>query len=324
LKHRDLHEKEWREMLEKELPARVDSHPTFKNRMAALSCESYDAKKEETDPTYIAEQREIIVAADERMNEENEKHYDEIRKDAYLDRKKIIEEYEEAVKNGKEIPDNKLFEYIQAFFGIDDDIALQLADRASTLPNPTVANYYKANILFNRNDDGCIDLLKAIARSTDNMELAMSATEHLGEYALKTGNEELLNEYRRTTADIVQASRDKGERNRFGKNSTVTKCDIDDKALSEITGGIDDELLSKISEIYIGTFTDTDGKKHYPVAVRLKGRKITENYDVYQKLSEYLFGFNGKYDFILIPSYTRQFKKLINKVIEKGSCVHKK
>ncbi len=320
LKHRELHEKEWRETLEKELPARVDSHPTFKSRMVALDCDEYDACQIETDCAYVAEQREIIGFADKIMNDNKGERYGEIRENAYVNRKKIIDEYEEAIKNGKEIPDNKLYEYIQAFFGVDDDIALKLADRAASLPNPTVAQYYKANILFNRNDDGCIELLKAVAANTDDYELAMSATKHLGEYALKTGNEELLKEYRSTTADVVQASLDKSERTRFDKRSTVEKCDIDSAVLSEIINGIGEELLNEVTEIYVGTFIDADGGKHYPVTVCIKGRKSAVKYELLQKLYDYFFGFKGNYEFMFIPPYSPQSRK----VIKCGSCVFKK
>lgn len=320
LKHRELHGKEWQELIEKELPARVDSHPTFRNRMSALSCEEYDAYSTETDPAYISEQKEIIAVADGNMNKDNADNYDKIRENAYLNRKKTIDEYFEAENNGKEIPDNKLYEYIAAFFGVDDDIALKLADRAAELPNPTVAYYYKANILFNRNDDGCIEYLKAVATSTDDMELALSATNHIGEYALKTGNEELLKEYRSTSPEIVQSSRDKGERTRFNKKSTVQMCDLDAGILQDVIDGIDKDLMGAVSAIHVGTYTDNDGARHYPVAVSFKKRNNVKNYETLQGIYDYLFGFNGKYDFMVMPPNTPLFRK----VKKYGSCVYKK
>lgn len=318
LKHRELHGEEWLALLEKELPARVDSHPTFRNRMAALGCDKYDAFCVETDPAYAAEQREIIAAADRTMNEENTKNYGVMRENAYVKRKKVIDEYDEAVKSGGEIADNKLYEYLQAFLGVDDDIALELADRAATLPDPTIANYYKANIFFNRNDDRCIECLKAVAASTDNMELALSATDFLGEYALKTGNEKLLNEYRSTAPEIVQASRDKGERNRFDKNTVLEKCDLSADVLQSVTDGLNKDSLDGVTAIYIGTYRDKDGGKHYPVAVCFKGRNVAKNYEALQEIYDYFFGYRGNYDFLIMPLNTPLFRK----VKKQGSCVY--
>lgn len=319
LKQRQVHGEEWQTLIERELPARIDSHPTFRNRMAALECDVYDAFCEETDPAYVAEQHEMIAEADRVINAENTNNYSVMRKSAYLERKKIIDEYFETVKNGGEIADNKLYGYIQAFFGIDDDIALELADMATALPNPNVANYYKANILFNRNDDACIGYFRAVAASTDNMELALAAADRLGMYALKTGNEELLKEYRSTMPEIVQASQDKGERNRFGKNSCVTECDLSGEVIKGVIDGIDDGILSGITEIYIGAYVDADGAKHYPVAIALKKRSsVKKNYEVLQGVYDYLYGYNGKYDFILTPPNSPVYRK----VKKCGKCVY--
>ena len=318
LKARDEHLGEWQSLLEKELPARIDSHPTFRNRMAALGCEKYDACRTETDTAYVAEQHDIIAAADKSMNELNKGKYGVMRESTYLNRKKVIDEYYETVQSGNQIPDNKLYEYIQAFFGIDDDIALELADKAASLPDPTIANYYRANILFNRNDDRCIDYLKAIASSTDNMELALSAADHLGLYALKTGNEELLKEYRNDFPEVVQASRDKGERTRFNKDSAVDKCDLDGDIIKGIINGIKAETLSGVTAIYIGTYVDVDGGKHYPVAVCVKQGKGVNTYEILQGVYDYFFGFNGKYDFMIMPLNTPLFRK----VKKHGSCVY--
>lgn len=318
LKHRELYGEEWQALIDKELPARIGSHPTCRNRMAALGCEKYDAYDTESDQAYIAEQREIIAAADRRMNEENANNYDDMRENSYVKRKKVIDEYDQAVKSGNEIADYKLYEYIQAFFGIDDDIALELADRAATLPDPTIANYYKAKILFNRNDDRCIDYLKAVAASTDNMELALSATDHIGVYALKTGNEELLKEYRSTSPEVVQASHDKGERSRFDKNSVVEKCDLGADVLQGVIEGINQNALKIVSTIYIGTYTDVDGGKHYPVAVCLKKRKDIKSHEALQDIYDFFFGYRGKYDFIVITWNT----SLLRKIKKYGSCVY--
>ena len=318
LKERELRGEEWRELIEKELPAKVDTHPTFRNRMVALGCDNYNPYSIETDTAYIAEQREIIAAADREMNEENATDYATLRENAYINRKKVIDEYDETVKSGKEIPDNKMYEYMQAFLGVDDDIVLKLANSAATLPNPTIANYYRANVLFNRNDDRCVDYLKEIAANTDDMEVALGATSRIGEYALKTGNEALLKEYRSTAPDIVQASRDKGERTRIIKSSNVEKCHIENDVISKIIDEIDKEILRAVSAIYIGTHTDSDGKKHYPVAVCLKGRNRTANFEILQSLNDYFFNFNVRYDFIILPPKTPGFRK----VKDCGSCVY--
>ncbi|MDE6373921.1 MAG: M48 family metalloprotease, partial [Clostridia bacterium] len=240
LKQRDIQGAKWRELIDKELPARVASHPAFCNRMAALGCQSYDAYREETDPDYIAEQRDIIKFADEVMTTEYSGNYQNMREDYYLKRKKEIDEYAAAVKNGEPVPDSALFTYLQAHFGVDDDTAIEIADKMiAVLPDPSYANYYKGMILFNRIDDGCVEYFKAVAASTDDYELAMNAVSFIGEYALKTGNKELLNEYRSTAPETVQISRDKGERNKLKNDSVLEKCDLGESVLRQIIDGID-------------------------------------------------------------------------------------
>lgn len=317
MKHREKYGEQWCAEIERKLPARSESHPTFSKRIQALGCESYDAYTVEVDEKYIDEQKKIISFADRCMNKINENNYAEMRESAYIERKKLIDEYNQIIENGEKIPDNRFYDFILAFYGIDDDIALSLADKAINMPNPEIAKYYKASILFKRNDGSCIGLFKDVVAHTDNEELASVCVDRIGEFALKSGDEKLLEEYRGSMPEALQEARDREARNRFNKRSEVCRCDVDDEEIKEIADGVDKDILNLISEIYIGAFTDADGNRHYPVAVRCKKKNMQMLYAKWNDWLNYFFALKGKYDFIVIPP-----SALARNVIKHGTRVY--
>jgi len=72
-------ENQWRDILEKELPAKVASHPTFRQRWEALGCCDYDMNPADLDCPYGAECLAAAAVADRMRAEIPKEQYEQLR-----------------------------------------------------------------------------------------------------------------------------------------------------------------------------------------------------------------------------------------------------
>lgn len=86
-------------------------------------------------------------------------------------------------------------------------------------------------------------------------------------YAIKTGNQKLLDEYRAEVADVIQESMDKAERNKFTAETEAEKCGLDENAVKEITDAVLAAGKNGVERIYACKYTDKDDAAHYPVCI---------------------------------------------------------
>ncbi len=255
----------WLLQLERELPANNDSHPTFSMRKKALGGGDYDAFKSENNAEYRAQQLKAVELTDKLLNERNHIEYGRYREEFYVKRTETMRAFEKAENGGDAPKEALMLAAVQAYYGIDDDKALQIADRLiESDPNSSKASFFKGVILSGRCDDGCIECFKAAAA---NVNLTNAAIDCIGKYAIKTGNEKLLNEYRAEVADVIQESLDKAERNKFTADTATEECGLDQNAVKELTDAVLAACRSGVDRIYACKYIDTDGAPHYPVCV---------------------------------------------------------
>lgn len=206
----------WRQVLADELPARIASHPTFKQRMQAMGVDTYDSDTAETDENYISEMNKLIAFANRQNCEAIAPQYERAHKEAYLSRKKQMEKYEKSVEEGKELSLDQLVRSMQAFYIVDNEKALAVADKLLAAdPDSAYAHLYRGNIFFDELDSRCVEEFRAAMCA--NHRMVEYCLEQIGQFALLSGNEQLLQEYRASAPETAQEAYDREKQTEWTK-----------------------------------------------------------------------------------------------------------
>ena len=297
--YREKYGEVWKERMLRELPARVDSHPTTRMRLEALGVAEFTADRKETDEAYLAEIKKLLESRDEMVYKrmtEDEGYYENCRRNAYLTRKAVMDGYTAAEEAGTS--ESKMLLAVRAFKGIDDSKALEIVEKAlaknAAAPR---ANFIKGTILFERRDPTCVDCFKLAAKLP---KLAESSYEKLGEFALKAGDEELLAEYRADVCDAVQNADDALEKTKLGAHTELVPHDLDEKTVKELAADLT-ARCEGIGKIHVGKYVDGEGGAHYPVYVVADTKKI-RSYEEFAELmscsNDLLELYSDEHDFI--------------------------
>lgn len=271
--YREKYADVWKERMLRELPANVATHPTSRMRLDALGVTEFDAARVETDPAYTAEIEKLLKSRDDmiykRMTEE-EGYYEKFRKGAYVMRKAVMDKYLAAEADG-EPSEPRMLQAVRAFIGIDDDKALEIVEKALALnAEAPRADFLKGVILFDRYDPECVACFKRAAKYP---KLAEEAYDRIGRFALKSGDEALLAEYRADVCDIVQTADDMIEKGSISNDTKLLPHDLDESEVRELVESLT-ERCEGISKIYIAKYVDGNGVAHYPVYVTADHTKL--------------------------------------------------
>ena len=214
----------WKKILLQELPAKLDSHPTLRMRMEHLGCSEFRTGQPPAEGAYAAEQGELLKKANKAYFISLSENYDALREEQYLSRKEIMDRYISSVLSGKAQDNDILVLSMQAFQGIDAEKVREIADemlrRDGDSPS---AHYYLGLIAFNELDERCIDHFeKALARPG----LAADSIRRIGQFAIRTGNQKLLEDYRRRVPGIMQGVEDAEAARTWEKKYSLRKCEL--------------------------------------------------------------------------------------------------
>ena len=255
----------WNYVLRHEIPARIDSHPTFRMRMEHMGVAEYDYTTEETDEDYLRECKKAIAAQDELALQGVKPDYKQKRV-VYLRIREKMEEYEKAVAEGRPLTASKLVGYADAFLGICDDKVLEISDKILEMdPDSDFAAYYKGKILAERGQEEGIPLLYKAAKH--NFDISEKAMCEIGTFALKMGRQDVLDEYRASVAGIMQRAMDRERNIGVRRTDKFFPNDMPPELLSEILRGILGEGEGKIRRVYSVRKTGRDGKPVFLYAV---------------------------------------------------------
>ncbi len=307
----------WMQRLKVELTANVDSHPTIRSRIAALGIDEFVPDREESDEAYIAECRRLVEKNDELIYKEMcSGGYEQHRQRAYTERTAAINAYRDAQNSGG-ASESVALEAALALRGVDDDEALSICDRLlSANPDAERANMYSASILYDRDDPECIPRFKKAAKSVYFYESAVDA---IGKFALKTGNAELLAEYRATAPETMQEVIDVERENAISK-AELLPHGLDKGVIDELVGDILECGKETVESIAIARYEGTDGKTRYPVAVMLVKAVRAEAATLYADINSSIVLFGDSY--AMIPVTDKKTADRISRV--EGAVVYKK
>lgn len=193
----EIHREQWLYMLEHELPARMDSHPTFPQRREAVGGCDFTIEFDESDTPYRRECCRVMELVNHLIVESIlPEQYEEDRKQAYLYPMSVIEEYE---NSEMEYSSEELSPVLNAYRDtVQFDKAEEICDRIIAMEqNPYAtahALFLKASFLLQRYDKSGIDLMyRAIELNENYIENGMDT---VGKFCLRMGLEDELQRYR--------------------------------------------------------------------------------------------------------------------------------
>ena len=242
----------WREEMETELPAQVDSHPTFRERREALGISKYDCDREEPNADYRRETLELRRwAGNELLRESGD--YAELRKRFYLDRKKNIERLDQP-----DLDMRAKLEGVVELIGLDDARAELLAREVlESEPNNSRAAFALAHCLAARRDDECIDWYYKAAEGANTAPTAM---EELGAYLLNNQRADLIDDYRARSDSFVQGYVDFHEKMDRTNPKQLEDPRMDPELLKALVSEIVKGAESEIDQLYCCAKPLPDGK----------------------------------------------------------------
>lgn len=192
----EINKEQWLYMLEHELPARLDSHPSFPQRREAVGNCDFTIEFTDPDTPYRRECHKVMELVDCATFNSVQEDYEQKRKDFYLRPLAVIEEYE---NSEREYSSAELSPVLNAYRDTSQlDKAEELCDRIiATEENPYAtahALFLKASILLGKCDESGIDLMyRAVELNKNYMQNGMDA---VGKFCLHMGLEEELQRYR--------------------------------------------------------------------------------------------------------------------------------
>lgn len=307
----------WREILEKELPAKVASHPTFRQRWEALGCCVYDMMPADLDCPYGVECLTAVAVADKERAGIMQERYAQLRQAHYLSAKKIVDEYESREWT---LTPEELRQPIEAYFtcgmpekmeAICDYILAENDSMAATAH----ARYWKGYLLLHRYDPTGLDYVYAAMES--NRNYVEGGTEEIGKFCTMMGLEKELEEYRSRAPEMVQEKVD------WTSNGITAKADLSPETLPEgwlekITEYILSGNAEKVTHIYLVHETVKNGSYSAFVLRYAPDTTDEERGEIYDKTFRLLDSWPEDWEFYLYD-YDHSMEKVLAKV--PGSCV---
>lgn len=275
-----IYGEKWNYTLSHELPQRVDSHPTFKERAEKFGLQPVYTPTIETDPEFLAEQDKLLSYSDSAsIKGINPKDYAFEREYSYTERKNAMDKYNSGTVNADFLPAHEKIECAQAFMNIDDEKALKILDEIINQNPSTLALYLKGVILAKNYNDECIDLFN---RAAEDPACTDSALEQLALYALKTGNQKLIDDYRAKVVDKSERSVNllKGT-SLLGKKPTA--LDKNDPEIQEMISTFVGYWGDNLDEIHGVELTTEEGIRAmyfaFTLSKKFKPEMITKSYE---------------------------------------------
>ncbi len=245
-----LKREEWRKRLDTELPPRVSTHPIFRRRREALGIENYTFEAEETDQAYLDECKSLVDRAGRAIRNQMAENYAENRKQHYLERKEYVDRAK-AVTDWSALSLDERIELANALSVIEPELQ-ETAIQSILADYPD--NVYGIMLLgvkrFRENDPACVELLKKAAK--ENFNFVESAYDMLGEFAIRTGREDLLEEYRAEVAEAIQGALDTNEDLgvSFNGKDRISENDMNPERFARVRDAIAERAEGRLAHLY--------------------------------------------------------------------------
>lgn len=196
---------EWRHRLDVELPPRVSSHPIFRERRKAFGVADYSFEGAETDPAYLSEIDAMLDLTGKAIAGQMAKDYEQKRNYYYLERKALIDQAK-TVTDWSACKMDERIEMARALSVLEPALEETVIQ---SIRQEDPRNAYGCMLLgakrFRENDPACIELLYQAAKENNNF--VEEAYDMIGDFALRNGDQALLDQYRSEAAEVIQEAR---------------------------------------------------------------------------------------------------------------------
>lgn len=314
-------EQDWRRMLENEIPSRVASHPTFRQRWEALDFCAYSLEPADMDSDFSRECWAAAHMADEDRASIPVERYAELRKKVYLDELAIIEEFE---SREWDLTPDELRPPMLAYFNTGrpdkmEAICDKIIAENDSLYATAFARYWKGVLLLYRYDHSGIRwLYEAMELNTNYIEEGL---DRIGSYCTRMGLQKELEEYRSRAIDFMQLKMDRSH------GGITAKADLRPEALPE--GWLDkirDFIVNAgedcLQEIYLVKEVAQEDYAPSSFVLRFTQDAPQERReDVYDKVFRLLDDWPVDWEFCLY-TYDDSMAKPLSRV--EGSCIWRK
>ena len=305
----EVYRDRWFYTLRHELPQRVDSHPTFAMRMVACGLDDFNAEKTETDENYVAEQDKFLSFADNAAKGNfDEKSYKEMRNEVYVERNKLFEKAKNEDFNSDFASETAKIELAQAYMGVDNKKALELLNNVLGSSDSSLAYFLKGVILSDEYDDECIEMF---TRAAQNSAFFDEAMDYLAKYALKTGKQDVIDNYRNTIADKKQASLDDDESTEIA-NIVLRSPDKNDLVNNEVVEAVKEYWGDALSEVHLAECVTENGITAKYLAVTVKRIKDFDPMKAHKDTVDMLFRHSDNKTKFYLFYDGKGFKKIKN------------
>ena len=311
----------WSELYEKEIPARISSHPTFKQRKEAFGCESFSVELPDDNASeYRKECNKAIEMCNEKWYNANAQTFAEQKKECYTEPLETVEKYE---SSDKQYPVDELRHVIDAYSALCRyDKAEQVCDYIISLGEPeevdSYAFYVKGSLLLSRYDSRGIDYMyNAIKGNHNAIEPAL---DEIGEFCTKMGLQKELDEYRKKSIELVQQDRDEFSKTSYiNKNDNLCADDMPKEMLSEIINVMLDKGGDEIDQIYLVRKIVSDTFYASIFIIRFESDECDKTREILDKIFNYL---DARPEHFSLFTYEKNYVKILKKI--KGSLVYDK
>lgn len=197
----------WRELLEKELPARQNSHPTFRQRWDALGNCPYSLEPSELDSPYGQECRKAVEIADRGLAE-GEEDYKKAREESHCRSMEIVGAYEQAPEG---YTPETMRPVIEAYYELgmpekSEAVCERIIGENDSPFATAFACFRKGSLMLRRFDPAGIDLIYQAVNNNNNY--VDSGLEQIAQFCCMMGLEDRLAEYRERATALYQRAED--------------------------------------------------------------------------------------------------------------------
>ena len=202
-------EGDWKAILERELPSRVDTHPTFRQRWQELGCCAYSLTTRDGDTPLARECQALLSHVDENLAQIPGETYRQYRKENYEEPLALVTEWE---KTGELRFPDEMRPILLAYLNLGKPEKMEeLCDRLLEWDSHPIvthfAYYWKGMLLLYRYDKAGIDYIyKAMDANENYIQPGLDA---IGEFCTRMGLEKELEEYRRRAPELMQHQQDR-------------------------------------------------------------------------------------------------------------------
>lgn len=309
----------WLKLLFQELPPRLSTHPTFRQRWEALGKPQFAVTLPQENTPYFQEVFKAAKQIDDKLVALNKDDYAKMREEEYLEPLAVVQAYE---REKKELSAEKSRPIIEAYMQLNrfdemQEICETVISRAKNDTEAAHAYFALGGVLLLHYDErGARYIQKAIAA---NENYAATGFDLLGAFYARMGMEKELQEYRKQVDAFLHNTQERVEISELHAKDNLHLVELTDFRRAQIAyiaalGGDD------LEKIYLVRKEISDSTYTYAYILRFSENAVeTERDKIETAIFNYLDTEDDQYSlFTYDKGYERIFKAVGN------CCVYEK